>query len=472
MVLGILSSVLIVRQLTAEEYGFFSYLLWLFGILGILGTLAFPNGLTRLRSELLGAGQHSEAQALSVWVVSGLFVVNLIFSGLLLAYALLNQQGNTVYLVIMALALVPSALASVLKSFSWGGQRYSGVALASSAGALAQFALILISYRQDWRVPGYLLAFVLNILVQFVLLLVYITRPMTRSGRQKLSRRPAKSTRRSYLSFSLQATLVLMITTVVWERSELFFLQRFSSLSQVGYYNLAFTSFSMFFALGWSLINGFYPALSTDYGASRTAQLRQRMVQGIELSLLFGIPISFGGMALLRYLIPALYGADMSASVQVAQLLYVGLAPGVLAGLLNICFTTTGHIRIVWILGFAVTAVNVALNLILTPPGGALGAAIANTTSQLFYAATMLILVVRHFALALPWRRLAMLLIVGGATCFLLPTLVVAWLGANWVALGSAVVVAAGGYLLALAGLGYVDFTTRRAILRPGRWLQ
>jgi len=472
MLLGIASSVLIVRQLTPDEYGALSFFIWVFGILGFLGSLSFPNGLTKIRSELLGAKQSVEAGSLTMWVFLGLFFINLILSGLLLGYAFLGEETNRIYLVAMALILIPNSLGSAFRSFFWANQRYRPVALAMSIGALLQFAMVVVTHWRGWGVPGYFLAFIMNSLVQFTFLASLLVQWPRKKDLVALNFRPSNSTIHSYLSFSLQSTLVTLITMVVWERSEVFFLQRYSNLSEIGYYNLAFTTFSMFLSLGWALINGFFPALSHDYGAGRIPQLQQRMIQGIEISLLFSIPICLGGLALISLVIPILYGQAMSPSIPVALVLYIGLIPAVLAGMLNICFSTTGHIKVIWILGLVMSLLNVGLSFVLVPLSGALGAAIANTSSQMVYVIAMAVLVLRIFALDIPWSRLVLLILSSVLTCYIFPLLFISWLGTAWYMLMMAIIAAAFGYFIALNRLGYLMVVPSRGGLQLGRWLQ
>lgn len=455
MLLGVASSILMVRQLSPSDYGVLSYYIWVFSAFSILTTLAFPNALTKIRAELLGAGQIDAARHLTTWVIVGLLLVNVVGAVALALYALFWASINSLYLILIASALVPNALAAAFRSFNWSNEQYLSVALAMMSSALLQCSLVIVTYWYNWGIVGYLGAILSNSVVQSVVLLPGFVRTMRGYWKIQLKRWRDLRHRTGYLQYAWQATIVLVIQAIVWERSEIFFLDRYASTVQIGYYSLAYTTFAMVLTVGWAFINGFYPALSNDYGAGNESRIKRRIVFGIELATLVSVPVAFGGLATLGVLIPALYGVDMYGSVVVAQILYVGLVPAVVAGMFALSFSATGRITALWILGVIMAVTNIALDFLLIPAAGAVGAAVANLTTQLLFTTVMLILVVRILQVHLCWSRLLTLITGGFVTCYLLPNLVLA-AGVSWLSFGFAVFVAAATYGGLAGYLGYV----------------
>lgn len=194
---------------------------------------------------------------------------------------------------------------------------------------------------------------------------------------------------RQYLAFLLPATLIRLIEVVVWQRSELFFLSRMSSTEQIGYYSLAYTLYSIVLAVGWALINGYYPAISHLQGAGETRGIQKQVQQGANLAVMYAAPVGFAAIVALGLAVRLLYGEKMLPAVPVGQVLLAGLIPGVVCGMLTLTLSALGRVWYsVW-LGVGVSTVNILLALWLIPRqgelGGALGAALASTGSQVAY---------------------------------------------------------------------------------------
>src|SRR5262249_20683668 len=153
---GMLGSILIVRSLTPDEYGAFSYYVWLAGILTAGGTLALPNALTKIGSELRGEGRADEALALARTVTAALIALNLLYSvGLALFTWLGADAAQRPYLAILAVLLAPTALSTLLRSSLWGEERYKPVALATLVATIAQLPAIALVALANWGAPGF-----------------------------------------------------------------------------------------------------------------------------------------------------------------------------------------------------------------------------------------------------------------------------------------------------------------------------
>jgi O-antigen/teichoic acid export membrane protein len=452
---GIAGSVLIVRGLSPEAYGAFSYYVWLAGLISTLGTLAFPSTLTKITSELHGGREHSEARALSRTVALVLFGLNLALSGGILAWAFQTPISTRTYLLIVAAFLVPNALGAIFRSTLWGREHYSGVSVTETVSALLQFALVVVATLAQWGAPGYVAVVLVGSIVRAIGLALTLRRPSGATNPPRAARLPGRSTLRRYLVFCAPATLALLFYIVIWERSEVFFLERLSTLKQVGFYNLAYTTYAMFLGLGWALVNGFYPSISRDYGAGEWSRIREKVRQGVILATVFAVPLSLGGWVTLEALIALLYGQHMQDAAPVARILFIGLLPGVVASVLGFTMSAVGNAWLTVRLGVVLAALNIALDLLLIPHFGALGGAIANTGAQVMYTVLLLFVVRRRYRIELPWRILAGIVGLGVLTTLLLPSIIQRWSPGIW-GLISAIVVGGACYILGIWSLGYL----------------
>ncbi|HEY8477263.1 MAG TPA: oligosaccharide flippase family protein [Chloroflexota bacterium] len=449
-----IGSILIVRTLTTESYGTFSYYLWLASVLATVGTLAFPNALTKITSELRGRQQDAEGRALALLLGLALAALNLLLGVGLVFWAGRSAPPTQTYLLVIALTLAPSALGAVLRSALWGHERYTLVTVTAIVAALAQLGLTTLVYLAGGDAAWFLAAVLSTRIVQTVGMLAALWLPRRRRAAVVRPRLPSVATLRHYLSFALPATLLLLLGVAVFERSEVFFLERFSGVEQVGFFSLAFSGFNMMILLGWALVNGFYPAISRDYGAQDWNGIPEKVQHGLLLSTLYAVPLTLGGWATLDGIVEVLYGAKMLPAVPVAQAMFVGLLPGVAVGLLVGTLSAAGGVWLVVRLGAVMSAVNIALDLLLIPGYGAVGGAIAMTVTRFLYASVLLVAAMRLYQVRLPTKRLVVVVVVGLATTFALPMAGQRWAPGPFGLLLS-IGVAATLYLALIRKLGY-----------------
>jgi O-antigen/teichoic acid export membrane protein len=426
----IFGSILIVRSLTsAEEYGVFSYYAWLAGILSTLGVLAFPNSLTKVASELRGTNSDDEAQALMRWLFFVLLAVNGLLGLAVAGRAWFVPAPQQYYLLIVALVPLMNVLVRLFSSLLWGYEQYRPIAIATSFAGVAQFVLIGVAYVADWGVSGYLVAVVLsmNVFIPLILLLSQGRRLIISA--LSIAHWPSRKTLVQYFDFFKPAALIIIFDAIVWQRSEVFFLERFSATEEIGFYSLAFSVIAIFIALGHSLVNGYYPAISREYGAGNWVRIRQQVSQAMLLAVIYATPLLFGGWVTIERLTLVMYGEKMLPMVDAARVLFIGLVPAVVAGVLGL---TIGALSQVWLqvrIGITLAILNIVLDVVLITwlQYGAVGAAIANTGTQLTYAFWLYVVVRELSGVSLPWQNIFMVMAIG-----LVSTLVVPWLILQW----------------------------------------
>jgi len=122
--------------------------------------------------------------------------------------------------------------------------------------------------------------------------------------------------------------------------------------------------------------------------------------------------------------LPLVYGETVGPSIPVAQILFLGLLPGVVTAVFGIAVSAIGGIWLHVRLGLISATVSVVANLILVPRLGAVGAATANTLAQLTTA--ILLMTCAHFMyrLTLPWRGATLVVAVGLLSTFVVPTMI------------------------------------------------
>jgi O-antigen/teichoic acid export membrane protein len=421
----LIGSILIVRALAIADYGTFSYYLWLAGLAQISGTLGFPTALTKIVSELRGRGEHIEARRLAIALVGALFGLNFIIGVTVALWAIFGSPATRDYLLVVAVVPLFNSLSAMLSSTLWSYEEFKAASLVNMLAAPIQLTLIGAAYYFSWGVAGFLAAALSPNIVNGLALSVVVYRFLSRES-AVWARLPRRDTCWRYVAFAVPTSLLVVADTIVWQRSEVFFLNQLSAIEQVGFYSLAFTAYGMFLSLGWSFVVGFYPTISHDYGAGDWARIRQSIEQSVVLATMYAVPISLGSWVTLESLIRLLYTDKMLPAVLPALILFSGLLAGTVAGVFGVIISA---LRYIWLhvgFGLVVMVVNIMLDIILIPAWGATGAAIANAGAQISYSLLLYLFLRRRCQLALPWMKLGTIIAIGALTTFLLPRGIVA----------------------------------------------
>lgn len=461
-VCGMLASIVVVRALGKEgsDYDTFSYYSTLAGYIAYFGMLAFPSAITKVASELRGRGKGEEADALAGGMTRLLVGFNLLIALGTALYGFTQPGPKQTYLLLAAFWPILDALASPLSSSLWSKQQYGLASSATAAAAFANLIGVLISYQQDWGIAGYMGALLFGKAINALILLSAWLGSREPRGRVW----PSSSSWSLYRRFSWPMNLHSLIDAVVWQRSGVFLVAWLGTLGtgQIGYYNLSFTLYSLFMSLGWALINGFYPAISNDFGAGRWEGIRQKVAQAVLLATLYAAPLCMGGLATLSELIHLLYGNTQVGATPTARVLFVGLLFSVVVGVFGLTLGAIGRPWATIPSGLAMIGVNLGLSWLLIPRMGALGAGIATTTAQMIYTVLQYGMVRKFTQTTLPWGSLAGIVATAAITTFVLPKLLLGWVHGT---AGLALAIGLGGlaYIAAIWGLGYIKPLTLRS---------
>jgi O-antigen/teichoic acid export membrane protein len=263
--------------------------------------------------------------------------------------------------------------------------------------------------------------------------------------------------RREVLRYALVATATSVLTFIVWRRSELFFLKRYSTDDEIAFYSVAFASVVALTAIPVGLSTVITPAIATLFGAGEETRIRTAYARGLRLLLFLSLPLTAAALALGPTALRLVYGDSYraSGSVLLILLLPFPLMPIVSFG--RGFMTGLRRLRAGFLMNIFAAFVNVALDIALIPGRGAVGAAIANASAQAVAGLPVLVYMARHLD-GVDWRMRALVRNVLAAG------------GAGLVAWGLVRLIGGAGGLFAGLGAGAVAFAALGRVLRvlPG----
>jgi len=206
----------------------------------------------------------------------------------------------------------------------------------------------------------------------------------------------SRALRRDVLRYALVATATSVLTFIVWRRSELFFLKRYSTDREIAFYSVAFASVTALTAVSQGLATVISPAIATLFGAGADARIRTAYARGARLLLFFALPLTAAGLALGPAAIRIVYGEAYRASGSVVLILLAPLPLIPVVHLGRAFLTGLGRLKASFVMSAFAAVVNIALDFALIPGHAAIGAAIANSSAQVLAGVPVLVYMARH----------------------------------------------------------------------------
>jgi len=379
---SLLLSIALARKLGPEQYGSYSFALWLVGLGALLSNMGISVASTKFISEYQGAGDQRGL----LWVIRATLRSRaLVAVGIAVALAPISMllvrddPGSSVrfYPLLISLALVPYALHQAFQGILKGFQRYDYSALALSVGLLLKafvaVTLVLLGYGILHLLALEVVAWVLAAGLGLLFLRRLAEKPFSKQDSS-----PSGEVKRNVFRYAAIATALLLVDFVINDRSELFFIKLYRPDAEVGYYSLAFSMA----AYPAQLIPGalgsvLMPAISEQFGRGDSTRLAAIYVTSARYLMMLAFPLAAGGIVMARPLVLALFGEDYAPMVLPTQILMAATATYAISlSTSSIIWGTNRPVFFLLLAAFTVP-VNLAACNVLIPLYGMKGAALA-----------------------------------------------------------------------------------------------
>ncbi len=364
------------RRLGAEGLGRYSLAYAFLAVFGLLGSLGLPERLTRDGAR--------DSSALGRLLSSGLLLGGAVSLGLTLAMAgagrLLGYDPLTTRaLFVLALGVVPSTWLGYFDAAFLSLESTAPIAVAALVEHAAKIGLGIAALVVGLGLDAVLAAAVAGkgaaCAVSWVLL------------RRRGVRISLAGDRASLRSLAAQApvfTLRAACATLYW-RIDVFLLAHFRPVAEVGYYTAAYRLLDVAVLLPQSLCLALFPRLAGD----RAGEPRWRPA-ALSWLLLLTAPLALVVSLLARPLLAALYGSGLAIAAPLLSILIWTVAPYAWNRYHAYLLVAADQQHVDLAINAAMLALNIALNLVLIPRYGALGAALVTLATALVYGAAQL----------------------------------------------------------------------------------
>jgi O-antigen/teichoic acid export membrane protein len=348
---------------------------------GGLGT-----ALLRYIGELRGRGLEHALPSLAGWAWRITAVAGGVGTLALLAVTVVGADPTWAWLFAAA-AVLPGVLNSVPGTVLIGTQRwrpYALVVLLTGVGSVLATVIVLLL---GGGVSGMLGVIAATAVARLAWATVLMRRVLAPLGSM---RKPLGAIRSDVLRFTLASSVPVILGLVVFQRSEFFFLERFSSDAQIAFYSIAFSATAALIAVPAAIGAILTPSVATLIGSGEFERIRRGYSRVLRLGLLFSLPVAAASLALGPELLRLVYGHRYAGAGDIFLIVVTTLPLVPLSGASSALLTGYGRVRVPIAISSIAALTDLALAAVLVPRLDAIGAAIANTCA--FSVAALLLI--------------------------------------------------------------------------------
>jgi len=375
--LGFILNILIARILQPRQMGYYSYFVWLIGFLSTIILLGVPNTLTKYISQYYS--KEKEKIKDIFWSLAKIVIISFFITNFAVIVYLFFSDKSFHFLIYVFLGVTILVVNAIFRSIVVGLENFKAVALATLISFLLQIFLVIVVLRYIplWQMMVWII--LTCQIISTILFFIFIRKEI------KFFLKPDKILSEEIYKvykYLLYISLSMLINAIVWERSEIFFLKIFSVPEDLAFYSIAFTLAYLpnrILTFG----NVLLPFMSRMYSEKEVPTLASYYTQITDVVSFFLIPVYVFIFAYSFVIIKFLYGVKYLPVVDIFKILiFASLISGI-ATVGSAYVQAIEKTDVIFKIGIFIAIVNILLDFLLIPKYKSVGAAYANSISQI-----------------------------------------------------------------------------------------
>lgn len=389
LVLSIAWVLVLARALGAEQYGVFG----LAAATAALGMTVADPGITPTTVRRANTGELTDIEVV-LWSAFVLrLALSFIAAALIAAYAeTLGPPSARTAIILYGLIIPVEAIHGTAVAAFRARQRMQFEAYSIVAFRIASIVVGLALLAAGAGTNGVVLGYIGASVVTSILSVIWVRRLLNRGISVHVDLRHAIGLLRESLPLG-----VGLLLTLIYFRIDVVLMGRLTTLREVGIYAAAYKAADALFMLQAPVSTAVFPLLTQllkqDRGHALGLAGRVVSVTVLLASISLIVAVGFGDR-----LVAAVFGSDFRGSALVLDLLCLALIAMAFNGILNNLLIAAFHQRTVTLNALVLAGVNIAVNIMLIPRFGAVGAAVATIVVE-FWLLLMSLFWLRHFGL-------------------------------------------------------------------------
>ncbi|GEM_PF-298862 len=409
---GLLVSALIARSVGPDDFGRYSYLVWLVGVLIMVGNNGLTTSGIRFVSESLGRGLPDTARDVHGWLkwrqlgciafVAALYLVSMPF---------FTPSGWThPDLALFAAVVLVSTFAKAMYLFSIsiakGYGRFDVEAVTSVAVSVLNALAVVVLILLHATLHAYLLLFAVTCIAYAGSAAWMLHRSHIAAHHREIA--PDLLERmRKHLLWSVLLTIAAAFSN---KSVETWMLNQFVGPAEVGYFSIAAAlTRGGVDLLSSGLTTVLMPSMAHAFGAAGHESVSTILSHSVRYFLFLGLLLAGVGVLWADVAVHLMYGPRYDEVVPVLRVMMVVGGLTLSDGAFGALLSTTDNQRLRAGFSFLSIALGTIAAAALIPTYGLMGAVVAHALSRLLVFAITLVGIVRIMRLRLPWREIGLL---------------------------------------------------------------
>jgi O-antigen/teichoic acid export membrane protein len=398
-------SVMAARRLGPDYMGHFNYIMTFAAVLRMITEVAIPGTVRKFASELNGREEFSTVKTLvrrAMRLQVRITAVG-ISIGLAIVYLWFPKEHHLVA-TLAVMAILPGMALSVPTGALWATGNLRHQVISSLIGQATNLTGVTIALYMDWGLVGLMSALLASRVVDASVRIVMFRTQYARLPGSILSGPLDPVLRARMISFAKQALVLSLLYFLLFDRIEVFVLEHYAPSREIAFFSITLTLVQYLLLIPTSLSNSV--SVNTFVAQGRDPKEAIRTAAGATWFIfMLAAPQLFGVAALADPLLRVMYGERYLAAIPVLRLLaFFALALAASKPSQDLLVTAERQkFYIAWMLIAGV--LDIGGTIVLAPRLGAIGAAIAKGSSQVFAGTGFLVYLLVKFKAHLPlWR--------------------------------------------------------------------
>jgi O-antigen/teichoic acid export membrane protein len=373
------ASVVVARVMGPERMGYFSYVLLLTNFTANIALFGLPGTVRKYMAEYLSRGEAGIAHA--IYRSALLFQTVIAAAITAIALAVVFVWGDPEYHIIsvlLILSMAPRMIGCIPSQANTAAESLRRNTIPSVIGAMFNVVFTLTAVWIGWGLVGVAIGYTGGAVIDTVLKLQGAARML---GPVPVGTISPELRQRLY-TYSGQGLVLMVLNLWVWDKSDAVILKWINpDIRQVTFFNQAFNITERLLMFPNAFAGSLTATIMAQYGRGEE-KLRGLTIAGGKYAFLIAVPLLVGVACVARPAVLTLYGDAYAPLIPVLAIASVmGISKAMMVPPTSLLQATENQGFLIWT-GCACGVLDAALDFLLTPRYGAIGAAVANGTAQ------------------------------------------------------------------------------------------
>lgn len=372
-------SIWIARQLGPVNYGIFNLVLWISGTMTWVLGMGLIHAITKFVAEYDGRGETKNLRPIIYYVLKIEIVITVITTVVLVFFRskiadFFFSPEESFLFFLAALGLLPGMVTAILSAAIEGIQKFEYFTYSNLILTPLSFISKIIVLIMGKGIEGLLMVMLVFSFINAIFYYIVLKREgALEKGPDSLS----SEIKKRIQTYNKSVIAILICDKIIWDKSENFFLGRFCSAAEIGYYNLGYNVAQRFVSIlpttFWRVL---FPTMSSYFGSGDKEKMRRLFFLSTRYLAFFSFPVGAAGMILAYQIIHYLYGHEFIGAQRVLQIMFAASIFSSLSNPASAILYGFEKQAFIYKYGFVLALINIALDLLLIKAYGAVGAAV------------------------------------------------------------------------------------------------